>query len=368
MVHDSLCGTGGAEKVFESICKAFPEADIFTLAYNPRRTSSYFRTRRIYISLLNALCQDMESVRWAYLLSPIAMGLFNLSSYDLILSSSTTVGKHAYAPKVPHVCYCYYPPRAIWFPAGYFQGSWKHIFLRPFIDYLRRQDYKAASRVSYFITQSPLSKKMILDIYNRDAPIYPGPSALVDLSIKSPAPPLQERTGSFLLVSRLEPWKRVDYVIEAFNQRSDLALDVVGTGSEMKRLKEKSCANNIRFLGWQSEEQLVALYRNAKALIFPPDLEYGLVPIEANASGLPVIAFDSEGARFTQKVYTHGSLSEQCTSVHYSQQSCSSLLQALETFEALHFCADYIQRHSFKYSESFFHRSLRAYIANLMQT
>jgi len=207
---------------------------------------------------------------------------------------------------------------------------------------------------------------MIFDIYNRHAPIYPGPSSLVDLSIISPAPPLKERTGSFLLVSRLEPWKKVDYVIAAFNQRPDLHLDIVGTGSEMKRLMEKSSAANVRFLGWQSEQQLVRLYRNARALIFPPDLEYGLVPIEANASGLPVIAYDSEGVRFTQKPFAHGLTPEQCTSVHYSQQTSDSLLQALDKFDTLQFCAHFIQKHSHTYSESFFQSSLRAYITTLM--
>ena len=300
LVHDSLCGTGGAEKVFESICKIFPSSDIYTLAYNKSKTSPYFKSRKIRVSILNPVCQSMETVRWFYLLSPFAMRLFDLSHYDLIISSSTTVAKHVLGTNSIHICYCYYPPRAIWFPSNYFQSSWKKRVFSPFLNYLRNRDLLAASRVSYFITQSPDAQSMISKIYNRFAPIFPGPSSFVDMSTETPAPDLSTRSDRYLLVSRLEPWKTVDYVIEAFNHMPDRCLDIVGVGSDMKRLSLLCKGDNIRFLGWQSEHTLLSIFRESRALIFPPDLEYGLVPIEANASGLPVIAFDSPGVQFTQ--------------------------------------------------------------------
>lgn len=362
LVHDSLCGTGGAEKVFQSIAKGFPSADIFTFAYRPKLVDPYFQTRNIYTSMLNGVAGDMSLVRWLYPISTFAMQFLDLSSYDLIISSSTTVAKHVHARSVPHLCYCYYPPRALWDTDQYFtQDTLKSFFLRLFLPILRSRDLSAFKRITHVVTQSLPAQTRIKQIYGVAPPIIPGPIATPNISASQLLQPRQ----SFLIVSRLEEWKQLEHAIEAFNILRK-PLNIVGSGSFSRYLQSLNTSPFTRFLGWQSESQLQQLYLSSQALIFTPDLEYGITPLEALHYGCPVIAFDSPGVRFTLLPYSTSIPSQNYTSIHYSSQSSLSLLSAIKLFSQVSFDPIFLNRYAARFSEESFLASLKSVVYSLV--
>ncbi|NDC48950.1 MAG: glycosyltransferase, partial [Micrococcales bacterium] len=283
IVHDYLCGMGGSERVFQYICEEFEEADAYTLAYNPERTLPYFKGRKIRTTWLNHFVQSMDAFRWSFPFATHVMESLDLSEYDFVLSSSATVGKYIRVPNGKHVCYCYIPTRALWQTGEYFGGSWKSKLIKLFLSYLKRHDLEAAQRVSQFIAISKTTKDHIATTYSRDSSVIFSP---IDLDRFAP---FEYRGDHYLIVSRLEQWKRVDYAIEAFS-RLGLPLKVIGTGKEEARLREMA-GPSITFLGGVDDETLAREYAVAKAVIFTPFLEYGLIPLEANASGTPVICY-----------------------------------------------------------------------------
>src|SRR5712691_922875 len=287
LVHDHLCGMGGSDRVFQHICEEFPEADTYTLAYNPDRALPYFLKRHIRTTWMDWFVQSMESFRWAFPVATYVMESLDLSRYDIVLSSSAHVAKYVRVPNGIHICYCYIPTRAIWHLDEYFGGSLKGALFKLFLPYLRKRDYAAAQRIDRFISISGASQEYIRKYYDRDSEVIFSP---VDLDRFFPS---GNRKGHYLIVSRLEHWKRVDYAIEAFNKLG-LPLRVVGTGKEEPRLKAMA-KRNISFLGPVDDESLAREYREARAVIFTPQLEYGLIPLEANASGTPVICYGKGG-------------------------------------------------------------------------
>ena len=287
LVHDYLCGMGGSERVFQYICEAYPDADIFTLAYNPKLAPNYFAKRSINTTWLNTFVKSMETFRWSFPIASYVMESIDLRNYDLVLSSSATVAKYVKTPGSVHICYCYIPTRALWQTSQYFGFGLKKILISPFLNYLRRRDFRVSQRPDKFIAISEFTKQSIKKIYNRDSDIIYSP---IDLSKFTPK---RKKNNNFLIVSRLEEWKRVDYAIEAFN-RLKIPLKIIGTGAEEGRLK-RMANKNIQFLGGVDDNTLAKEYSNAQAVIFTPFLEYGLIPLEANASGTPVICLGKGG-------------------------------------------------------------------------
>jgi glycosyltransferase involved in cell wall biosynthesis len=273
-----------------------------------------------------------------------------LKGYDLVLSSSATVAKYVSVVGGTHLCYCYMPTRAIWQADAYFNPTSikAQVFFR-FRRHLQRRDYLASQRVDHFITISEMSRRFIREYYDRDAEVMPCP---IDLSLFYSAP----KQDHYLLVSRLEHWKRVDYAIEAFN-RLGLPLRVIGTGEEERRLRAMA-KPNITFLGAVDDEALAREYSQARAVVFTPYLEYGLIPLEANASGTPVICYGKGGVIETM-IPLDSSGSEPATAVFFDEQTPESLIGAIRRFESSTFDSEALLRHAAKWGVPAFQERIR---------
>lgn len=353
IVHDYLCGLGGSERVFQYMCEEFQEADIYTLAYNPDATYPYFRECQIKTTWLNPLVRTMEAFRWSFPLATFAMEGLDLHKYDVVLSSSATVAKYVRVPNGRHICYCYIPTRALWQFDEYFGSSWKAKLVKLFLPYLRRRDYQAAQRVDKFIAISNVTKEHILACYGKESDIIYSPINLKNFH------PAAIKKAHFLLVSRLEQWKRVDYAIEAFN-RLGLPLRIIGTGIEEARLKALA-QPNIEFLGSVDDATLAREYGEARAVIFTPFLEYGLIPLEANASGTPVICLGKGGITETMVPFEEGTIvhGNAPTAIFFYEQTADTLVEAVGRFERASFDAVQLVKHASEWDVPAFKKKIR---------
>jgi glycosyltransferase involved in cell wall biosynthesis len=298
LVHDWLTGMRGGERCLEVFCELFPRADLFTLIHQRGAVSPTIERVSIRTSWLQSLPLVTRYYRHLLPLLPLAMRAFRLVGYDLVLSSSHAVAKGVRRGGSPlHVCYCFTPMRYIWdqsqvyFPRDRFSPvSWA--LLQALFRYLRAWDVKTSCGVDEFVAISDHVAAKIRAYYNRTAYVIPPP---VDCGFYTPDSfPQHEAAPCYLIVSALVPYKRVDIAIEAFN-RLQLPLVVIGVGPERAKL-ERSASSWITFLGWQPDAVVRDYYRQCKALIFPGEEDFGIVPLEAQACGRPVIAFGKGGA------------------------------------------------------------------------
>jgi len=342
IIHDWLTGMRGGEKVLEVFCEIFPDADIFTLIHVRGSVSRIIEGMRIRTSFLQRMPLAKRHYRSFLPLFPIAVEGFDLSNYDAVLSSSHCVAKGALTPpSAVHVCYCYTPMRYVWDQYNiYFGGNNKGLasrFLMPVIaNYLRMWDVASSNRVDCFIADSHHVAKRIKKYYKRPAKVIHAP---VDCSFFTPAE--SHRKGDYyLLVSAFAPYKRIDVAVDAFEQLG-LPLIIAGSGQDEKWIRGMS-KKHVQCVGWQSDESLRAYYQGCKALIFPGEEDFGIVPLEAQACGKPVIAFAKGGALETVLgIYaTHktdcedrGTPPKAPTGVFFTEQTPVSLMAAVRFFE-----------------------------------
>lgn len=275
-----------------------------------------------------------------------------ISQYDVVLSSSATVAKYVSVPNGKHICYCYIPTRAIWHFDEYFSNSTKARLLKLSLPYLKKRDYAAAQRVDQFIAISQASKNYIKQYYDRDAEVIYCPIEIDKFR------PSEKKGRHYLIVSRLERWKKIDYAVEAFNQLG-LPLRIIGTGDEEARLRAMA-KSNITFLGGVDDEALAREYSEALAVIFTPFLEYGLTPLEANASGTPVICYGKGGITETM-VPTDGQSASGATptAVFFYEQTADALNDAVKRFEKHSFNSAELVRHASQWGVPIFKKKLR---------
>jgi glycosyltransferase involved in cell wall biosynthesis len=296
LVHDWLNGMRGGEKVLEALCDRYPDADIFTLFYVPGSVSEQIGRHRITTSGLQKLPFARTHYRRYLPLYPTAIEQFDLDGYDLVISSSHCAAKAIVAPgHARHLCYCHSPMRYAWdqFDAyfgpervGTVASRWLY---RPMLKRLARWDAATASRVGRFVTNSQHVAGRIRRYYNREATIVYPP---VDTIFYHP-----DSTPSgqhFLVVSALVPYKRIDVAIEAC-RRVGARLRIVGDGPDRARL-EKLADGRVEFVGRVSDEQIRDEYRRAVAVLLPGEEDFGIVPVEAQACGRPVVALARGGA------------------------------------------------------------------------
>ena len=294
--HDWIIDQRGAERVLREFCLAFPDLSIFTLMLKTRGLDSAIGRHSIFVSPLGM----MPSVEryYRYLLPWFVRGIehFRVEGYDLLISISHSVAKGIPHPReVPHICYCLSPMRYLWEPQLYGQAlhkGWRRLLLKCSERRLKKWDYESNRLVDEFVAISETVRRRIDKIYHRPAKVI---SPAVDLDKFRPA--AIPRRGFFLIVSSLVPQKRIDIAIEAFN-RNGKPLKIAGSGPLFGPLSRKA-APNIEFLGWRSDQELQDLYRQARALVFPGVEDFGLVPLEAQACGCPVIAYGEGGATET---------------------------------------------------------------------
>jgi len=360
LVHDALVNRGGAERVFQVLCTQFPSAPIYTSVYLPESTLPYFATREIRTTRLQSVVKDEGRLKTLFPLAMVLMSQIKLDTSDVIISSSTFCAKFVRDGRSPHICLCYRPFRLLWSPAEYRggrSGALRRALLPLALPLFRRMDYAAAQRVHTFITTTPEMRDLIAAFYKREAHVIPPPISLTPRDRKS------ERGDFFLIVSRLEPYKRVDIAVEAFNALG-FRLVIVGTGSEAKRLR-RTARPNVEFLGSVTDEDLAELYGRCRAVVCPQEEDFGLVPLEANAWGKAAICYGGGGARCTMVPHV-GSNEETATAVFFYEQSGNALALAVSSFETLRFREDVLRKNAFRFDPQAFTRSLGDVVARVV--
>ena len=319
LVYDRVNKWGGAERVLLTLHEMFPEAPLYTSVYDERKASWAKVFPKIYTSFLQKVPfvkSNHELFGW---LMPLAFETFNFDMYDLVISVTSEAAKGIITkPKTRHICYCLTPTRYLWSHYDlYFKNNFLKFISKPVINYLKVWDKIAASRPDEFIAISTEVKKRIKKYYDRGSKVIFPPVSTPEVAIAN-----HSRSGYFLIVSRLVGYKRVDLAVKAFNKLK-LPLVVVGTGSQANNLK-LIAGNNIKFTGEVSEEALIKYYQGAKALILPQEEEFGIVSVEAQSFGVPVIAFKKGGAL--------DSVVEGRTGIFFLKQEVDSLVSAVAQF------------------------------------
>jgi glycosyltransferase involved in cell wall biosynthesis len=357
IVHEWFTSMRGGEKSVEALCEVFPSAALFTLVHIPGAVSPTIERRQITTSFIQKLPGARRHYRNYLPLFPTAIQRLDLSAYDLVISSHHCVAKGVVvSPTALHICYCYTPMRYIWdLYSQYFgkgrAGVFTRVGMRSVVGYLRRWDVKTAAYPHHFIAISENVRERIWRIYNRHADVIYPP---VDTSR------FQLSSGSkdyFLIVSAFVPYKRIDLAIQAFNETGQ-RLIIVGDGPEEQQLK-KMARPNVTFVGWQPDQRLVELYSNCRAVIFPGEEDFGIVPVEAMACGKPVIAYAKGGALET--VVEVGPVR---TGVLFREQSFSHLVEALKQFESLRFEPEALRRHALAFDREVFKKKMQEYISS----
>lgn len=352
LVHDYLCGKGGSERVFQYICEIYPNADIYTLAYNKNKTFDYFRKRKIITTLMNFFVRDMNSFRNFYLLNIFFMKVINFSKYDLIISSSASIAKYIRSKNTYHISYIYTPTRAIWFPNIYFKRNLKYLIFKILLKFFKYVDYNSIKNINQIISISKMTYHNVLKFYDRQSIILNSPIDFKKFKFSN------TKKDFYLIVSRLEYWKKVDYAIEAFNELNE-KLIIIGTGKEEDIYKKKS-NSNIKFLGEVEDSTLYDFYASAKAVIFTPYLEYGLIPLESLASGTPVICYGKGGVLETMIDVEQNK--KTATSVFFFDQNKDALINAIEKFKKFNFDSSYLREYASRWSVEKFQYEIKKII------
>jgi glycosyltransferase involved in cell wall biosynthesis len=284
IVHYWLLGMRGGERVVEALCRLAPEADIFTLFYDPEKVSPFLRSRRVKTSFLN-------SMKWCYRsllpLAPIALEHFDLRGYDLVISSESGPAKGVILPSTTrHVCYCHTPMRYLWdlYPDYLHEWTRSHIkraVMAPLANYLRVWDFATAARVDEFVANSDNVRRRIFKTYRRDATVVHPPVALQNFRYE----PAEDY---YLIVSELVSYKRLDLAVRYFS-RTGRKLRVAGDGPQARDLR-RSAGASIEFCGRVPDDQLQELFARCRAFILPGEEDFGMTAVEATASGKAVIA------------------------------------------------------------------------------
>ena len=288
----------GGEKVLEAICEIYPEATLFTLLRIPGAVSETIEKRPIRTSFVQRLPLPARLYRHYLPLFPAAVEMFDLDGYDLVISSSHCAVKSVITRgDARHICYCHSPMRYAWdqFDA-YFGpdqvGAWQSRLLRPIMAGLARWDRGTAQRVNQFVANSTYVAGRISRYYNRGSIVVYPP---VDTDFYRPDPGSAQSGSGALVVSALVPYKRLDLAIDAC-RLARIPLKIVGQGPEEARLRRMSDGSDVAFLGWRSDEEIRALYRAAGVVLLPGTEDFGIVPVEAQACGTPVVALADGGS------------------------------------------------------------------------
>ena len=322
VVHDFLTDMGGAEKVTQSLCEIFPEAPIYTLLYDAK-LDRFFPQKRIIVSYLQKWRQKLHlPVKLLLPFMAQAIESFDFTGYDLVISSNNSFAGGIITPAdMPHISYCHSPTRYLWDAFHSYAAeqnlprlgrSWLNLLLHD----LRIWDKLSSGRVTKYIANSQYVRNRIRKYYHKEAVIIYPP---VDIDqIKSTT----SHADYFLIVSRLTNYKRIDLAIQACNDLR-VPLVIIGTGGDSPRLK-KMAGFSVEFLGWQNEANKIAYLQNARAVIFPGEEDFGIVPVEAMAVGKPVIAYRKGGALET--------VVEGITGVFFDQPTVPALIGAIRKF------------------------------------
>jgi glycosyltransferase involved in cell wall biosynthesis len=357
IVHEWLASYAGSERVVEQMLRVFPQADLFAVVdfLSPRQRQMLGR-RRVQTSFIQRLPFARRAFR-AYLpLMPLAVEQLNLDQYDIVLSSNHAVAKGVLTRADQlHISYVHTPIRYAWdLQHEYLRGSgWltglRNLLARPVLHYLRLWDRLSADRVDAFIANSEYVGRRIQKTYRRAARVIYPPVDVERFTLR------ENKEDFYLAASRLVPYKRIDVIVEAFRQMPERRLIVIGDGPEYKRIARRA-TSNVKLLGYQENDVLTSHLQRAKALVFAADEDFGILPVEAQACGTPVIAYGRGGALET--------IVDGETGLFFNEQTPDSIVAAIDRFERQAPLCDAaaIRRHALRFSTARFCQELSDFV------
>lgn len=355
IVHDWLPVYGGAERVLEQMLQVYPEADVFSLidALNDENRK-FLKGRPVKTSFVQRLPGGKKYYRHCFPIMPLAIEQFDFSGYDLVISSSYAFAKGIITgPRQLHLCYCHSPIRYAWdLQTQYLKESkldkgLKSWLVRTLLHKIRVWDHRTAAGVDAFMANSRFIARRIEKVYRRDAEVVYPPVSVDRFEVR------EDKEDFYMVASRLVPYKRIDLVIESFNAMPDKKLVVIGDGPELPKL-QKLAGPNVKVMGWQPNDVMRDHLQRAKAFVFGGEEDFGIILLEAQACGTPVIAYGRGGALET--------VVENKTGLFFDQQSVESMKETVTEFETRTWDAHTCRKHSEKFSATHFRDSFQNFV------
>ncbi|MCI8825531.1 MAG: glycosyltransferase family 4 protein [Lachnospiraceae bacterium] len=353
IVHDWLPFMGGAENVVTNMMEVFPEAVLYTSICNKDRLTGKLKETEIVTTHLQKKKKEIINHRKLFPFMPTAMESIDLTSYDIVISSSSSVAKSVITgPDTLHICYCHTPMRYGWeFMHNYIgelsgKGRFKNKLKSYFMSFMRVWDYASSARVDVYVANSVNVAKRIKKHYRRDAYVIHPP-------VRGNIFQISNENGDFYLcVSRLQEYKRVDIAVEACT-KLNVPLVVIGDGPEQQKLK-KMAGSCVKFLGRVSDDVIREHYGKCKAFLFPGEEDYGITPLEAQASGRPVIAYGKGGVLET--------VIDGETGVFFKEQTVESMIEAIKKAKKIEFQKEKLREHAMEFDEEVFRNRLKRFV------
>ncbi len=356
LLHDYLNQLGGGERVLEVLMEMFPSAPIYTLIYDADKTRNKFAGREIHTSFLNSSFVSRHHRLFIPFMPLAAKALRIPDEFDLVISDTAGFAKgFSIGSNTKHLSYIYTPLRYAWETNSYFQNRIFTALAKPLFSYVRNFDYQSAQKPDKIITLSNFIADKIKKYFGRDSEIVYPPYDESKFFF-NPKPHTLNPKPYFLAVGRLLPYKKFDLIIDAFN-KLNLPLKIAGEGREFNNLKKLITSKLITFTGFAGEKELRELYAGARALIFPQVEDFGLVAVEANACGTPVIAYNAGGIK---EIVIEGK-----NGIFFNEQTPESLIAAIKKFETMKFDRAAVATTAARFFRANFENHIRAVIKNL---
>jgi glycosyltransferase involved in cell wall biosynthesis len=356
IIHYWLVGMRGGEKVIEALCEMYPQADIFTHVYVPEMVSDRIRQHRIIPTFINSLPRAARMYKTYLPLMPLALEQLDLNGYDLIISSESGPAKGIIPPAdALHVCYCHTPMRYIWNMYHDYRksaGRFARLMMPPLSHYLRMWDVTSAARVDSFVANSATVARRIHRYYGVDSVVIPPPVDIGAFSVAAPS----ELGDYYLMAGELVSYKRPDLAVRAFNEMK-LKLVIIGGGEMLEEIRSLA-GPTVTVLGTQPFDVLKQHYARCRALIFPGEEDFGMVPVEAMASGRPVVAFGKGGATET--------VANGVSGVFFAEQSVEAISSAVRNLADIEIDSKKIVAHAAQFGRDRFFQKMRAHIDDLL--
>ena len=360
IIHDWLVVYNGAEKVLEEILKLYPDADLFsTVDYLEPQDRKFIMNKKVHTTFIQKLPFSKTKYRTYLPFMPLAIEQLDLSSYDLIISSSYAVAKGVITgPDQIHISYVHSPIRYAWDlqhqylkEAGMDKGL-KGYLTKFILHKIRNWDYRTANGVDFFMSNSDFIGRRIWKVYHRESQtVYPP----VDTSGFSF---YEQKEDFYLTASRMVPYKKIDTIVEAFSLMPNKKLVVIGDGPDMKKIKAKA-GPNVMIMGYQPYQVLKDHMQRAKGFIFAAEEDFGITPLEAQACGTPVIAYGKGGSCETVKGYGK---STKPTGLFFQEQTAKAISEAITKFEKIKFNPKDCREHAIRFSPERFRREFKQFV------
>lgn len=366
IIHYWFVGRAGGERVVESLVELFPQADLFALIADPNQLSPILKNRPLKTSFLQRIPGAIKFHRHTLFLQPMALEQFDLSNYDLVISSESGPAKGVItSSRTCHICYCHSPMRYIWDMYPQYRRGMSFLVGSIFsltAHYMRLWDFASAQRVDYFVANSNFIASRIRKYYGRSSVVI--------------HPPVEAAAGTidaapddyYLAVGRLVDYKRFDLAVQACTQLGK-KLKVIGDGPEYKNLR-RTAGPGIEFLGAVDDDELRSHFARCRALLFPGEEDFGIVPVEAQSYGRPVVAYASGGALETIRGTLPGqAAAADPTGVFFAEQSVSSLSAAILEFESREkeFRPESIRQNSLQFDRQRFKEQMATFVSAALQ-